>query len=470
MGNSGVATGAARSDDRAIAAFRSALRGSLIGPADAAYEAARHVYNAMIDRRPRLIARCADVADVIHCVNFAREEGLPPAIRGGSHSVPGFGTWDNTLVIDLGGMKGIQVDPALRVARVQAGCTWGDFDHATHVFGLATPGGLISTTGVAGLTLGGGFGHLTRRYGMVCDNLISADVVTADGRFVTASENENADLFWALRGGSGNFGVVTSFEFRLYPVSMVYVEPILYLVEKGPEVLKFFGDFIAEAPRELSSLFAYLIVPPAPPFPEALHGKTVCGIVSVCADPEAGANLVRPLREFGPPLFSIGHPAPYPAVQAMFDGLVPHGLHHYWKADIVNRLNEPAIAAHAQYGPQIPTVNSVMHIYPLNGAVHDVAADATAFAYRDAQLTHIIGGISADPGPMPQYREWVRAYWEALHPHSAGGSYVNFLMEEGNERIATSYRGNFARLAQIKRKYDPNNLFRVNQNIAPAAA
>ncbi len=469
MGNTGVATGAAGPDERAIAAFRSALRGPLIGPADAAYDPARRVYNAMIDRRPRLIARCADVADVIHCVNFAREEGLPPAIRGGSHSVPGFGTWDNGLVIDLGTMKGIHVDPARRVARVQAGCTWGDFDHATHAFGLATPGGLISTTGVAGLTLGGGFGHLTRRYGMVCDNLISADVVTADGRFVTASEKENADLFWAIRGGGGNFGVATSFEFRLYPVSMVYVEPILYPVERGPAVLKFFADFIAQAPRELSSFFAYLIVPPAPPFPEGLHGTTMCGIVSVCSDPEAGANLARPLRELGPPVFSIGHPAPYPAVQAMFDGLMPHGLHHYWKADMVNRLNEPAIAAHAQYGPQIPTVNSVMHVYPLNGAVHDVAADATAFAYRDAQLTHIIGAVSGDPAPMPRYREWVRAYWEALHPHSAGGSYVNFLMEEGNERIATSYRGNFARLAQIKRKYDPDNLFRVNQNIPPAA-
>ena len=469
MGTSGVAIGAAGPDDRAITAFRSALRGPLIGPADAGYDPARRVYNAMIDRRPRLIARCADVADVIHCVNFAREEGLPPAIRGGSHSVPGFGTWDNGLVIDLGTMKGIHVDPARRVARVQAGCTWGDFDHATHAFGLATPGGLISTTGVAGLTLGGGFGHLTRRYGMVCDNLISADVVTADGRFVTASEKENPDLFWAIRGGGGNFGVVTSFEFRLYPVSMVYVEPILYPVEQGPDVLKFYGDFIAAAPRELSSFFAYLIVPPAPPFPEGLHGTTVCGIVSVCSDPEEGANLVRPLREVGPPVFSIGHPAPYPAVQAMFDGLMPHGLHHYWKADMVNRLNGPAIAAHARYGPQIPTVNSVMHVYPLNGAVHDVAADATAFAYRDAQLTHIIGAVRGDPAPMPRYREWVRAYWEALHPHSAGGSYVNFLMEEGSERIATSYRGNFARLAQIKRKYDPDNLFRVNQNIPPAA-
>ncbi len=469
MGNSGTGAGAARLDDRAIQTFRSALRGSLIGPGDAAYEAARRVYNAMIDRRPRLIARCADVADVIQCVNFAREEGLPPAIRGGSHSVPGFGTWDNALVIDLGGMKGIQVDPARRVASVQAGCTWGDFDHATHAFGLATPGGLISTTGVAGLTLGGGFGHLTRRYGLVCDNLISADVVTADGRFVRASEKENADLFWAIRGGGGNFGVVTSFEFRLYPVSTVYVEPILYPVEKGPEVLKFFGDFIAEAPRELSSFFAYLIVPPAPPFPEALHGQTVCATVSVCSEAEAGANLVRPLREIGTPVFSIGHPAPYPAVQATFDALVPHGLHHYWKADMVNRLNAPAIAAHAQYGPQIPTVNSVMHIYPLDGAVHDVAKDATAFSYRDARLTHIIGAISGDPGPMPKYREWVRSYWDALHPHSAEGSYVNFLMEEGNERIAASYRGNFARLAQIKRKYDPGNLFQVNQNIPPAA-
>jgi len=456
--------------ERAMEGLLSTLRGKAIRPSDEAYDAARRVYNAMIDRHPRLIVQCADVADVVRCVNFARDEGLPPAVRCGSHSVPGFGTCDGGLVIDLSGMKGIRVDPVRRVARVDGGCTWHDFDHAAHVFGLATPGGIISTTGVGGLTLGGGFGYLSRRYGLSCDNLISADVVTADGRMLTASATENQDLFWAIRGGGGNFGVVTSFEFRLHPVGTVYAGPVLYPLEKAAEALRFFAAFMAGAPRELSAFFAYLIVPPAPPFPEHLHMKTMCGMVYVYSgDLEKGEQLTRPLREFGPPAFALGHPAPYPAVQSMFDGLLPHGLYHYWKADFVDNLTEQAIAGHVRYGPRIPTVHSAVHIYPLDGAVHDVAADQTAFAYRDVKFTHILAAVSPDPAPMPQYREWVRSYWSALHPYSAGGAYVNFLMDEGDDRIASSYRGNYVRLAAVKRKYDPGNLFRVNQNIRPAA-
>ncbi len=456
--------------ERAMEGLLSTLRGKAIRPSDKGYDAARRVYNAMIDRHPRLVVQCADVADVVRCVNFARDEGLPPAVRCGSHSVPGFGTCDGGLVIDLSGMKGIRVDPVRRVARVEGGCTWHDFDHATHVFGLATPGGIISTTGVGGLTLGGGFGHLSRRYGLSCDNLISADVVTADGRMLTASATENQDLFWAIRGGGGNFGVVTSLEFRLHPVGTVYAGPVLYPLEKAADVLRFFAAFMAGAPRELNAFFAYLIVPPAPPFPEHLHMKTMCGMVYVYSgDLETGERLTRPLREFGPPAFALGHPAPYPAVQSMFDGLLPHGLYHYWKADFVDDLTEQAIAGHVRYGARIPTVHSAVHIYPLDGAVHDVAADQTAFAYRDVKFTHILAAVSPDPAPMPQYREWVRSYWSALHPYSAGGAYVNFLMDEGDERIASSYRGNYVRLAAVKRKYDPGNLFRVNQNIRPAA-
>ncbi|MBZ5583902.1 MAG: FAD-binding oxidoreductase [Acidobacteriia bacterium] len=448
----------------------SALRGKAIRPGDDAYDAARRVYNADIDCRPRLVVQCADVADVIHCINFAREEGLTPAVRCGGHSVPGFGTCEGGLVIDLSGMKGIRVDPVRRVARVDGGCTWGDLDHATHAFGLATPGGVISTTGVGGLTLGGGFGYLTRRYGLSCDNLISADVVTAGGRMLTASATENPELFWAIRGGGGNFGVVTSLEFRLHPVSMVYAGPALYPLEKGAEVLRFFGDFMAGAPRELSAFFAYLIVPPAPPFPEHLHGKTLCGIVYVYSgDLEEGERVTRPIREFGPPAFAVGHAAPYPAVQSMFDPLLPKGLYHYWKADFVDSLTGPVIAGHVRYGPEIPTVNSAVHIYPLDGAVHDVASGDTAFAYRDVNFVHVLAAVSPEPGPMPRYREWVRSYWSALHPHSAGGAYVNFLMEEGDERIAASYRGNYARLAAVKKEYDPANLFRRNQNIPPSA-
>jgi UDP-N-acetylenolpyruvoylglucosamine reductase len=455
---------------KAIDTLLPMLRGKAIGPTDESYDVARHVYNAMIDRRPRLIVRCADISDVIHCVNFARDAGLPLAIRCGGHSVAGFGTVDDGLVIDLSPMKGIRVDPVRRVAQAQGGCTWGDFDHATHVFGLATPGGLISTTGIAGLTLGGGFGYLTRRYGLACDNLLSADVVTADGRFLTASAEQNEDLFWAIRGGGGNFGVVTSFEFRVHPVSTVYCGPVLYPLEKAAAVLRFFADYLSDAPRELSAFFAFLIVPPGPPFPEQLHMKTVCGIVYVYAgDLEKGEQLTRPLREFGPPAFALGHPAPYPAVQSMFDALLAPGLNHYWKADFFRDLSDPAIHEHVRFGPKIPTPSSAVHIYPLDGAVQDVRADATAFAYRDVKFTDIVAAVSPDPAPMPQYREWVRAYWSALHPYSAGGAYVNFLMDEGAERIAASYRGNYARLAAVKKKYDPGNVFRVNQNIQPAS-
>lgn len=456
--------------DPAMDTLIATLRGRAIRPGQDDYEAARKVYNAMIDRRPRLIAQCADVADVIRCVNFARDQKLPLAVRGGGHSVPGFGTCDDGVVIDLGRLKGIRVDAAQRVARVEGGCTWGDVDHATHVFGLATPGGLISTTGVGGLTTGGGFGYLTRKYGLVCDNLLSADVVTADGALRTASAAENPDLFWAIRGGGGNFGIVTSFEFRLHPISMVYAGPVLYPLEQAAEAMRFFDDFLQTSPRELSAFFAFMIVPPGPPFPEALHMKTVCGIMCCyCGDVADGETITQPLRDFGPPAFAHTGPMPYPVLQSLFDPLLPPGLQHYWKADFTNDLREAGIAAHLQYGPRIPTVNSAMHIYPMDGAVHDVPRDATAFAYRNVRYSHILAAVSPDPAPMPQYREWVRDYWSALHPHSAGGAYVNFLMDEGEERIASSYTENYRRLAAVKAKYDPGNVFRVNQNIKPAA-
>lgn len=469
MNQSSVPADGSDPGGKAINTLISTLRGTAIRPSDEMYDAARRVYNAMVDCHPRLVVRCANVADVIRCVNFSRDEGVLLAVRCGGHSVPGFGTCDGGIVIDLSEMKGVRVDPVRSVARVEGGCTWGDLDHATHVFGLATPGGVISTTGVGGLTLGGGFGYLTRHYGLASDNLISADVVTAGGGMLTASATENQDLFWAIRGGGGNFGVVTSFEFRLHPVSTVYAGPVLYPLERGEEALRFFAGFMAAAPRELSAFFAYLIVPPGPPFPEQLHGKTVCGIVYVYnGDLETGERLTRPLREFGPPAFALGHPAPYPDVQKMFDGLLPKGLYHYWKSDFVDEISEAIVAEHVRYGPGVPTVNSAVHIYPLDGAVHDVAADATAFAYRNVKFVHILAAVSAEAAPMARYRDWVRSYWSALHPHSSGGSYVNFLMDEGHERIAGSYRGNYARLRAIKHKYDPGNLFRLNQNISPS--
>ncbi len=462
-------TGNATIPETTVQEFKSRLRGELVRPGDKDYENARTVYNAMIDRHPLMVLRCADVADVIAAVNFARENKLPVAVRGGGHNVTGAATCDDGIVIDLSAMKGIQVDPAGRTARAQGGCTWGDFDHATHAFGLAAPGGIISTTGIAGLTLGGGIGHLTRNYGLSCDNLISVDVVTADGRFLKASANENADLFWGICGGGGNFGVVTSFEFKLHPVSTVFAGPVLYSPDKAKEAMQFYRSYMSNAPDNMNAFFAFLIVPPGPPFPEHLHNKTMCGIVACYTGPmEHAEEVVGPLREFGPPAFVGLGPLPFPALQGAFDALVPPGLQHYWKADFVKELSDAVIEAHVKYGPDIPTISSAMHIYPVSGAANRVGKNDTAFNYRDAKYVHVIAAMYPDPTDTPKNMEWVRSYWSALHPHSAGGAYVNFMMDEGKERIAATYRDNYDRLVEIKNKYDPTNLFHLNQNIAPS--
>ena len=448
--------------------FAATLRGQLIQADDTDYEEARHVYNAMIDKRPRCIVCCVDVADVIACVNFAREEGLLLSVRGGGHNVAGFATNDGGLVIDLSRMKGIRVEPEKRTVRAQGGCTWGDVDHATHAFGLATPGGVVSTTGIAGLSLGGGMGHLTRRFGLACDNLISADVVTADGQLVVANEKENADLLWALRGGGGNFGVVTSFELRLHPVSTVYAGPILWSIDKAADAMKFWRDYITHAPDEVNAIFAFLVVPPEEPFPEHLHNKNVCAAVVCYAGPiEEAEGVLKPLKEFGPPLLDGTGPVPFPMLQTAFDAVNPPGLHHYWKGDFFAELSDDAISAHAKFGPGTHNIFSGSHIFPINGAAHRVESDETAWSYRDANFSHVVFAADSDPAVMPERTEWVREYWEALHPYSAGGAYVNFLMDEGEQRVAASYRDNYGRLAKIKSKYDPGNLFRVNQNIKP---
>ena len=455
-------------DDNDLNAYRARLRGTLIQPGDANYDQARAVFNAMIDKRPRLIARCADVADVIASVHFARDHGLLLAVRGGGHNGGGLGVCDDGLVIDLAGMKGIRVDPAGRSVRVDGGCLWREVDHATHAFGLATPSGIIGSTGVGGLTLGGGIGHLTRRYGLSIDNLLSADVVLADGRLVTASEHSHPELYWALRGGGGNFGVVTSFEFRLHPVSDVIAGPTLWPLARAAEVMAWYRDFIVKAPEELNGFLALMTVPPAPPFPEALHLKKMCGVVWCwTGDPAAADAVFAPVRATQPALHGP-HALPFPMLQGAFDGLYAPGLQWYWRADFVNELPDAAIALHAQYGERLPTLHSAMHLYPIDGAAHRVGRGETAFSYRDARWSAVFVGVDPDPEKADAISRWAREYQTALHPYSAGGAYVNFMMDEGADRVQASFRDNYARLAAVKREYDPGNLFRVNQNIKPA--
>ncbi|NML43651.1 FAD-binding oxidoreductase [Ramlibacter sp. G-1-2-2] len=457
------------SDTPSFQALRAQLRGALLQPGDAGYEEARKVYNAMIDKKPAAIARCSDVADVIACVNHARDERMLLAVRGGAHNGGGLGTCDGGLVIDLGAMRGIRVDPKARTVRVEGGCTWGDVDHATHAFGLATPAGIISTTGVGGLTLGGGIGHLSRRFGLTIDNLLAVDMVLADGRFVTASARENEDLFWAVRGGGGNFGVVTSFEFRLHPVSTVHAGPSLWPLEQAAKVMKWYRDFIGQAPPELGGFFAFLTVPPGPPFPPDLHMKKMCGVIWChSGSAEQAERDFAPVRAMEPVLHGV-HALPYPALQGAFDGIYPPGHQWYWRADFVNELSDEAIALHVEHGSRMPTWQSSMHLYPVDGAVHRVGRNDTPFAYRDAKFASVIVGVDPDPANAETIASWCRNYWDALHPYSAGGAYVNFMMDEGQERVQATYREHYVRLAKVKAIYDPGNLFRVNQNIKPAA-
>jgi len=455
--------------DATIEALRAALRGDLLTPTDDAYEQARPVYNAMIHKHPGAIARVADTADIITCVNTARDANIPLAIRGGGHNAAGLGTTDHGLVIDLSRLKGIRVDPQARTVRTEAGCLWGDVDHATHPFGLAVPCGIIASTGVAGLTLGGGSGYLTRSCGLTIDNLLSADVVLADGNLVTASPDEHPDLFWALRGGGGNFGIVTSFLFRAHPVKNVIGGPTMWAVDKAEDALRGFQDLIRTAPEELGGFFAFTAVPPVPPFPEELHGRTVAAVVWCYNGTQEGFDkLVNPLITDVEPLLHGPHELPFPALQSFFDPLYPAGLQWYWRADFMPELNDDAIHQHARHGSQLATPHSTMHLYPLNGAAQRIAPDATAYRHRDAMWSQVIVGVDPDPTNADKLRDWTITYHDALHPHSTGAAYVNFMMDEGPDRIQATYGDNYQRLTHIKRRYDPHNLFHINQNIPPA--
>jgi FAD/FMN-containing dehydrogenase len=452
--------------------LKAGLRGELIQRSDSQYDEARKLYNAMIDKRPLLIARCADVADVISAVHFGRENGLLTAIRGGGHNGPGLGSCDDGLVIDLSLMNGVRVDPTNRTVRAGAGCTQGGVDHAAHAFGLAVPAGIVSSTGIAGLTLGGGHGYLSRKYGLTIDNLLEADVVLADGRLVTAKATQHEDLFWALRGGGGNFGVVTSFLYKAQPVSTVYGGPIFFDLSDAPRVMKWYREFLPQAALDLSPFVHLGTIPSGEPFPKTLWGKKTCAVVVCYSGPvEKADNAVKPIRQALPaPILDWAGPMPFPALQSLFDPLLPKGLQWYWKADFVKQLPDRAIELHVEHIRKVPTELSIAHLYPIDGAVQKVGRHETAWNCRDATWSMVICGIDPNPANAPTLKAWAKGYWDALHPYNLKGAYLNFMMEEGEERIRATYGDNYDRLAVIKRKYDPANFFRVNQNIKPTGA
>ncbi len=458
-------------DAGTIERLRRSLRGSVVAPGEPGYDQARRVYNGMIDKRPSAIARCAGVDDVAAAVKLGAGSGALLSIRGGGHNAGGLGVCDDGLVIDLSGMRAVRVDAEAGTVRVEGGATWGEVDRATHPFGLAVPNGVNSTTGVAGLTLGGGTGHLTRRCGLTIDNLLGAEVVLADGSRVRASEDEHPDLFWALRGGGGNFGVVTAFEFRAHPIERVAGGPMFWPLDRAGEILRWYRDFIPGAPEELNGFFAQMTVPPAPPFPQELQGKPVCAVVWCWTGPASRTDeVLAPARRLGPVLDAVQE-MPLPALQSAFDAFYPPGLQWYWRADFVVDVPDAAVEEHVRFGQRLPTPLSTIHLYPTDGAVHRVGRGDTAFSFREASFNQVIVGVDPDPARREEITRWTREYWAAVHPFSAGGAYVNFLMgDEGAGRVQASYRDNHPRLVQVKRRYDPDNRFRVNHNIDPRAA
>jgi FAD/FMN-containing dehydrogenase len=453
--------------DEDISKFAASLRGPVIRGSDAGYDEARKLFNGMINKRPLLIARCVDAADVMTAVNFGRDHKLPIAIRGGGHNGPGLGSVDDGLVIDLSMMKGVRVDPRNRTVRVGAGCTTGEVDHATHAFGQAVPFGIISTTGVSGLTLSGGHGYLSRQYGLAIDNLIEADVVLADGSFVTASETENTDLLWALRGGGGNFGVVTSFLFHTNPANMLYGGPIIFDMSEAARVMRWYREFQASAPDDFYIFLGLQSVPGGDPFPKEHWNKKVC-VLLVAHNGAGGEAAVNAIRAVLPkPLIDWAGPIPYTALQGMFDALYPAGQQWYWKGDFVKTLPDAAIKAHIEHAGKA-SPSSCMHLYPIDAAVHRKGRTDSAWNARDATWSMVIVGVDPDPRMAPNLKTWATDYWGAVHPYDLAGAYPNFMMDdEGDARVRASYGDNYARLAALKAKFDPANIFHVNQNIRP---
>lgn len=455
-------------DELTIVKLKTSVRGAVIQKGDPSYDEERKVYNGMIDKHPFMIIKCRDVADVIEAVSFGQIHKLTIAIRGGGHNAAGLGVCDDGLVIDLSLMRGVHVNLQENTIRAEAGCLLGDIDHATQAFGKAVPTGILASTGIAGLTLGGGLGHLSRTYGLTIDSLLEADVVLADRTLVTASDRSHQDLFWAIRGGGGNFGVVVSFLFRMHQAGTVYGGPMLWHLKDSETILKSYRDFILNAPENVYGYFAFLTVPPVALFPAELHLKKMCGIVwCITGDNSQAANAILSFRNLIAPALDYAGEIPYSTLQGMFDALYPKGMQWYWKADFVKELSDEAIKLNIRHGEKLPTPHSTMHLYPINGAVHRRKEQDTAFAYRDANWSQVIVGVDPDPGKRDILASWAKDYWEALHPYSAGGAYVNFMMDEGAERVKASFRGNYGKLATIKAKYDPQNIFSVNQNIKP---
>jgi FAD/FMN-containing dehydrogenase len=444
------------------------LRGSVIGPEDATYEQARLVQNGMIDKRPALIARCVDVADVIAALALARGEGLEVAVRCGAHSAS-HASVDGGLQIDLSPIGYVQVDPVDRVARVGGGAVLGDVDHATHGFGLAAPFGTVSTTGVGGLTLGGGVGYLSRRYGLSIDNLIGTDVVLADGSFVRADEDTNSDLFWALRGGGGNFGIVTEFRFRLHPVANVIGGPMLWPLEQIDTILPFYREWISAQADDIYAFFAVLTVPPADPFPEELRLHKACALVWCnTAEADRANEALDTFRSLATPMLDGVAELPFPALQSAFDPLLPFGTRMYWRGAFVEEVPDAAVAEYKRFGESAPTWVSQTHLYPIDAAASRPASDATAWPWRDARWSQVFVGADHEPGRDDELRDWAIGFSDALRPYSIDASYVNFMMDESEERVRAAYGSNYDRLAQIKATYDPDNVFHVNHNIRPA--
>ena len=457
---------------RLFQSLKQQFRGEIITPVHPGYDDARGLYNGLIDKRPEAIVRCLDTDDVVRALGFARENDVPVAVRGGGHNGAGLGSVDGGLVVDLSRMKEVSVDPITRTVGVSPGCTQAEVDAATYEHGLAVPAGIVGSTGIAGLTLGGGHGYLSRQHGLTVDNLREAEVVLADGRKVVASTTQNEDLFWGLRGGGGNFGVVTRFTFRAHPIATVYGGPIFWDLEHARTVLEFYRDYLPTAPRRLCPFFGVKRIPGGPPFPEPLWGRPVCAIIGCYDGPASdGARAVDVIRKaLPPPLLDAMQQIPFPAMQGLFDPLLPKGLGWYWKGDFVKELTDRAIDAHVEHAARIPPGPSIMHLYPVDGAVHDIPSDATAFGCRDARWSMVIAGITPVLEESAVVTQWAKDYFAALHPMNPGGGYVNFMMEdEGRERVRAAYGKNYERLTRVKAKYDPWNFFRVNQNIPPAA-